>query len=269
VLQQFPLRPLHQGLEGAPLHSPFPLGLGPSSPSRLPSCFGHPAVSFRHVPISFSQAIVRSWHALIFSWNSLTLASRRSIICSIACFIFIVWRCSYLLQCSVQEFSAFDRASQSHFVRQIVTYLRACVTYRRVLDWLPDLLHIYTTYYYTLQPTIWHIISFLLHHLQLLSPGTQSQSQIYVTTNGQSVRLSCNKAPIWGLWQDIYYCLTVTVSDERTGLSFARVTVSSRDSESYITTDGQSASLSWCQASIWVESVIKPIWGLRPDSYYS
>jgi hypothetical protein len=28
---------------------------------------------------------------------------------------------------------------------------------------------------------------------------------------------------------------------------------------SYVTTDGQSASLSWCQA---------PIWGLRPDFYY-
>jgi hypothetical protein len=30
-------------------------------------------------------------------------------------------------------------------------------------------------------------------------------------------------------------------------------------SQSYITTDGQSASLSWCQA---------PIWALRPDFYY-
>jgi hypothetical protein len=29
-------------------------------------------------------------------------------------------------------------------------------------------------------------------------------------------------------------------------------------SQSYVTTDGQSASLSWCQA---------PIWGLRPDFY--
>jgi hypothetical protein len=32
-----------------------------------------------------------------------------------------------------------------------------------------------------------------------------------------------------------------------------------RERESYITTDGQSASLSWCQAHIW---------GLRPDFYY-
>jgi hypothetical protein len=43
------------------------------------------------------------------------------------------------------------------------------------------------------------------------------------------------------------------LSDERTGLTF---TV---QSQNYITTDGQSASLSWCQA---------PIWGPRPDFYY-
>jgi hypothetical protein len=49
-------------------------------------------------------------------------------------------------------------------------------------------------------------------------------------TDGQSASLSWNKAPIWGLRPDVYYCLTVTgflmwgaLSDERTGLSFARV----------------------------------------------
>jgi hypothetical protein len=36
------------------------------------------------------------------------------------------------------------------------------------------------------------------------------------------------------------------------------VSESESESESYVTTDGQSASLSWCQA---------PIWGLRPDFY--
>jgi hypothetical protein len=36
-----------------------------------------------------------------------------------------------------------------------------------------------------------------------------SQSQSYVTTDGQSASLSWNKAPIWGLWPDLYYCLTV------------------------------------------------------------
>jgi hypothetical protein len=58
-----------------------------------------------------------------------------------------------------------------------------------------------------------------------------SQSQSYVTTDDQSASLSWNKVPIWGLRPDLYYCLTVagllkwgTLSDERTGLSFARVT---------------------------------------------
>jgi hypothetical protein len=46
-------------------------------------------------------------------------------------------------------------------------------------------------------------------------------------TNGQSASLSWNKAPIWGLQPDFYYCWTAvgllmwgTLSDERTGLSF-------------------------------------------------
>jgi hypothetical protein len=37
-------------------------------------------------------------------------------------------------------------------------------------------------------------------------------------------------------------------------------TESESESESYLTTDSQSASLSWNKA---------PIWGLRPDIYYS
>jgi hypothetical protein len=62
------------------------------------------------------------------------------------------------------------------------------------------------------------------------------QSQIYVTTDCQSASLSSNKA-LWGLRADLYYCHTVAglliwgaLSDERTGLSFARVTVSSNKS---------------------------------------
>jgi hypothetical protein len=39
---------------------------------------------------------------------------------------------------------------------------------------------------------------------------THCQRQSYVTTDGQSASLSWNKAPIWGLWPDLYYCLTVT-----------------------------------------------------------
>jgi hypothetical protein len=45
----------------------------------------------------------------------------------------------------------------------------------------------------------------------------------------ESARLSWKKAPIWGLRPDFYYCQTVAgflmgaLSDERTGLSFARL----------------------------------------------
>jgi hypothetical protein len=66
---------------------------------------------------------------------------------------------------------------------------------------------------------------------------TASQSQSYVTTDGQSASLYLNKAPNWDLRPDLYYCLTITdflmwgaLSDERTGLSFARVTVRSSKS---------------------------------------
>jgi hypothetical protein len=58
-----------------------------------------------------------------------------------------------------------------------------------------------------------------------------------VTADGQVASLSWNKAAIWGLRPGIYYCQTVAgllmwgaLSDERTGLSFARVTVSSNKS---------------------------------------
>jgi hypothetical protein len=33
----------------------------------------------------------------------------------------------------------------------------------------------------------------------------------HVTTDGQSANLSWNKAPIWGLRSDFYYCLTIAV----------------------------------------------------------
>jgi hypothetical protein len=53
-------------------------------------------------------------------------------------------------------------------------------------------------------------------------------------TDGRSASLFWNKAPISGLRPDLYYCQTVAgllmwgaLSDERTGLSLARVTVSS------------------------------------------
>jgi hypothetical protein len=53
------------------------------------------------------------------------------------------------------------------------------------------------------------------------------ESESYVTTDGQPAGLSWDKAPIWGLRPDPYYCLTAAglliwgaLSDERTGLSF-------------------------------------------------
>jgi hypothetical protein len=60
-----------------------------------------------------------------------------------------------------------------HF-EYIVTIFVVCVTYRRVLDWWPDLLHTYTPCYYISQTTIWHTITSLLYHLRLSSPETPS-----------------------------------------------------------------------------------------------
>jgi hypothetical protein len=55
----------------------------------------------------------------------------------------------------------------------------------------------------------------------------ESGSESYVTTDGQSASLSWNKAPIWDLRSDFYYCQTVAglwmwgaLSDDRTGLLF-------------------------------------------------
>jgi hypothetical protein len=54
----------------------------------------------------------------------------------------------------------------------------------------------------------------------------QSQSQSYVTADGQSTSLSWCQAPIWGPRSDFCYCQTVAgllwgaLSDERTGPSF-------------------------------------------------
>jgi hypothetical protein len=54
-----------------------------------------------------------------------------------------------------------------------------------------------------------------------------SESESYITTDCQSASLSWNKAPVWGLGPDLYYCQIVAgmlmggaLSDERTGLSF-------------------------------------------------
>jgi hypothetical protein len=56
----------------------------------------------------------------------------------------------------------------------IVTYLGVCVTYRRVLEWWPDLLRTYATCYYSSQTIMWHTMSSLLHHLRLPFQETPS-----------------------------------------------------------------------------------------------
>jgi hypothetical protein len=64
-------------------------------------------------------------------------------------------------------------------------------------------------------------------HKQKIYSQSQSQSQSYVTTDGQSASLSGCQAPIWGLRPDNNYCQTVAgllmqgaLSKERTGLLF-------------------------------------------------
>jgi hypothetical protein len=74
-----------------------------------------------------------------------------------------------------------------------------------------------------------------LSNLPFVCLPTESESESYVTADGQSASLSWYKAPIRGLRPDFYFrteygiCLTVTflipwgaLSDERTGLSFVR-----------------------------------------------
>jgi hypothetical protein len=72
-------------------------------------------------------------------------------------------------------------------------------------------------------------LSLLGRTLQYISSllYSSSESESYVTTDGQPASLSWNKAPIWGLRSDFNYFLTVAglliwgaLSDERTGLSF-------------------------------------------------
>jgi hypothetical protein len=63
--------------------------------------------------------------------------------------------------------------------------------------------------------------------LILKSLLAESESDSCVSTDGHSATVSWNKAPIWGLGPDFYYCQTVAgslmwgaLSDERKGLSF-------------------------------------------------
>jgi hypothetical protein len=76
----------------------------------------------------------------------------------------------------------------------------------------------------------WKFFSFCRHAVTrwlILLTTELIQSQSHVTTDGQSASLSWNKAPIWDLRPDFYYCQTVAcllmwgaLSEERMGLSF-------------------------------------------------
>jgi hypothetical protein len=79
------------------------------------------------------------------------------------------------------------------------------------------------TLYYSFLWRLRVLDSRLLRYDRLL----ESESESYVTTDGQPDSLSWNKAPFWGLRPDLYYCQTVAglliwgvLSDEMTGLSF-------------------------------------------------
>jgi hypothetical protein len=70
-------------------------------------------------------------------------------------------------------------------------------------------------------------LEFLLVLASAVPLQQQSQNQSYVTTDGQSARLSWCQAPIWGLRRDSYYRQKVAgllmwgaLSDEWTGLLF-------------------------------------------------
>jgi hypothetical protein len=89
--------------------------------------------------------------------------------------------------------------------------------------------------------------------------GSRSDDWIYWTPlltvkvdyKSSHIELLLNDACIANLYEE---SLTVIcISD------WSLVSRIESECESYITTDGHSASLSWCQA---------PIWGLRPDFYY-
>jgi hypothetical protein len=122
-----------------------------------------------------------------------------------------------------------------------------------------------------------------------LHTGCQSQSQSYVTTDGQSASLSWWEAPIWGLGPNFYYCQTVAdlfmwgaLSDERTGLPFTiaaglasavilgseyrgtrdHIYCKKSQCQSHIATDGQSFSKSSYRAP---SGAHDPLW--REDRF--
>jgi hypothetical protein len=90
----------------------------------------------------------------------------------------------------------------------------------------PAVLELFHAFHRTSQSCYAHELIFFVGG-ETLESESESESESYVTTDGQPAILSWNKAPIWDLRPDLYYCLTVagllilgTLSHERTGLSF-------------------------------------------------
>jgi hypothetical protein len=54
-----------------------------------------------------------------------------------------------------------------------------------------------------------HLFSVSLAELNSQLIGSESETETYVTTDGQSASLSWCQAPMWVLRPDTYYCLTV------------------------------------------------------------
>jgi hypothetical protein len=100
-----------------------------------------------------------------------------------------------------------------------------------------------------------HLFSLIFAELNSLLP-IQSQSQSYFTTGSlPPISSSWRQAP-WDSRPEIYFFqLNSCCNSPYVLCQFS----SQSQSQSYVTTDGQSASLSWNKA---------PIWGLRPDSHY-
>jgi hypothetical protein len=77
----------------------------------------------------------------------------------------------------------------------------------------------------------------------LTSPGVQRKA---LSSTGLAEREACSET--WNLSINSIFALGLT-----------KITENLDQNQSYVTADGPSASLSWCQA---------PIWGLRQDFYY-
>jgi hypothetical protein len=77
----------------------------------------------------------------------------------------------------------------------------------------------------TVEILLLHALKSSLYRLRYRTDLVESES--YITTDGQSVSPCWNKAPIWGLRPDFYFCQTIAglliwgaLSDEMTVLSF-------------------------------------------------